>query len=197
MYPVMRPYAVPVFITFSYTPTSILTRTMPISIVMICEMCGNEAPATRPMMVEGTRLMLCPNCAKFGDEYIASSGSGSGTVNRTIISDRLEKRERRMQTRNVYDSASTMEIIDNYGTIIREAREAKGMELEDFAKSILEKKGTIGKIEANDLIPDDKMIAKLEKALGIKLREAVQSGAIVGSGNKSNSMTLSNFIKKE
>ncbi|MCK9322391.1 MAG: helix-turn-helix domain-containing protein, partial [Candidatus Methanomethylophilaceae archaeon] len=77
------------------------------------------------------------------------------------------------------------------------AREAKGMELEDFAKSILEKKGTIGKIEANDLIPDDKMIAKLEKALGIKLREAVQSGAIVGSGNKSNSMTLSNFIKKE
>jgi TIGR00270 family protein len=163
---------------------------------MICEMCGKEVPVTRPMIVEGTRLSLCPGCARFGDEYKGSAGSTSAPVSKTVIEERLQKRERRMQTRDVY-SSTTLELIDNYGSAIREAREAKGMDLEQFAASIFERKGIISRIEANDLVPDDKMIAKLEKALGIKLKEAVQSGAKVGGGSNSGSMTLSNFIKKE
>ena len=43
----------------------------------------------------------------------------------------------------------------------------------------------------------DKIIKKIEKALGIKLTETVQSGATVGAGGNSNKMTLANFIKKE
>ena len=152
-------------------------------------------PVTRPMMVEGTRLMLCPNCAKFGDEYKASTGSGN-MVNRTVIEQRLEKREKRMQTRDVYASTTTFEIVANYGSVVREAREAKGLDLEQFATAILEKKGTLAKVESNNLIPDDKLRAKIEKFLGVKLTEAVQSGATVGGGNNSGAMTLSNFIKK-
>ena len=56
------------------------------------------------------------------------------------------------------------------------------MDLDQFAASILEKKGTLAKIEANDLIPDDKMIKKLEKALDIKLTETVSSGGRIGGG---------------
>jgi putative transcription factor len=165
---------------------------------MICEMCGNDSPATRAMMVESTRLMLCPNCAKFGDEYKASSGSGSaGAPSRAIIEQRLEKRERRQQTRDVYSQTETVEIVADFGAVIREAREAKGMDLEQFASSILEKKGTLAKVEANSLIPDDKLRAKIEKALGIKLTELVKSGGVVGGGNKSGAMTLGNFIRKE
>ncbi len=160
-------------------------------------MCGKEVPVTKPMLVEGTKLNLCQNCARFGDEYKGSGSSSSGApVSRTVIEERLQKRERRMQSKDVY-SSTTMELIDDYGTVIREAREAKKMDLEEFAKSILEKKGTLAKIEANDLVPDDKLIAKLEKALDIKLREAVQSGGQVGGGRRSESMTLSNFIRKE
>ncbi len=71
------------------------------------------------------------------------------------------------------------------------------MDLEQFAASILEKKGTLSKIEANALVPDDKIIKKIEKALGIKLTETVQTGVTVGGGNSGNKMTLGNFIKKE
>jgi len=165
---------------------------------MICEMCGKEVPITKPMLVEGTKLSLCQSCAKFGDEYKAQQGASQGTpVNKTVIEQRLERRERRMQTRDVF-SASSRELIDDYGTVIRKAREAKGMDLEEFSKSILERKGNIARIEANDLVPDDKMVAKLEKALNITLREQVQSGGQVSGGrNKSDGMTLSNFIKKE
>jgi putative transcription factor len=102
-----------------------------------------------------------------------------------------------MQTRDVYAGVETTQIIDDYGTTIRNARSAKGMELEQFAALISEKKGTIAKVEANDLVPDDKLMKKIEKALGIKLMEAVVSGSSIGGGQSGNRMTLSNFIKKE
>jgi putative transcription factor len=160
-------------------------------------MCGNEVPITKPMLVEGTKLSLCPNCARFGDEYKVANAQPGSPASRTVIEDRLQRRERRMQTRDIY-SVSTRELIEDYGTKVRIAREAKGLDIDEFAKSIFEKRGIIAKIEANDLVPDDKMINKLEKALGITLKETVQSGGQVGAGGaRSESMTLSNFIKKE
>ena len=167
---------------------------------MICEMCGKEVPATKPMLVEGTKLNLCPNCARFGDEYKGYStqpGTGAQAVPKSVIEERLQRRERRMQTKDVY-SASTMELIENYGSVVRAAREAKGMDLDEFAKSILEKRGILARLEANDLVPDDKLIGKLEKALNISLKEEIQTGGQVGAaGRKSEGMTLNNFIKKE
>jgi len=160
-------------------------------------MCGKEVPITKPMMVEGSKLNLCQNCARFGDEYKETNSSPGTPVPKSVIEGRLQRRERRMQTRDIY-SSTTRELIDDYGAVIRNAREAKGLDLDDFSKSIFERKGTIARIEANDLVPDDKLITKLEKALDICLKEDVQSGGQAGvGGKKSESMTLSNFIKKE
>ena len=54
----------------------------------------------------------------------------------------------------------------------------------------------LAKVEANDLIPDDKLVKKLEKALDIKLTETVSSGGRIGGG-QSTKMSLGDFIKKE
>lgn len=161
---------------------------------MICEMCGKDVPQTKTVIVEGSRLNVCPNCSRFGEDYRANQSGAP--ISSTVIEQRLEKREKRMKTKDIYAGTTTTELVDDYGGVIREAREAKGMDLEQFAASILEKKGTISKIEANTLIPDDKMIKKIEKALGIKLTEMVQAGGTVGGGrNNSDKMTLGNFIK--
>ena len=162
---------------------------------MICEMCGKEVPLTKTVVVEGSRLNVCPNCARFGEDY--RSNQSGAPISSSVIDQRLEKRNRRMQTKDIYAGTSSVELIDDYGGAIREAREAKGMDLEQFSASILEKKGTIAKIEANALVPDDKIIKKIEKALGIKLTETVQSGVVVGGGNNNKKMTLENFIKRE
>ena len=163
---------------------------------MICEMCGKEVPMTKTVIVEGSRLNVCPGCARFGEDYRASSSNGA-PVTQTVIEERLQKRERRMQSKDIYAGSASVELVDDYGGVIREARVAKGMDLDQFAASILEKKGTLAKIESNNLIPDDKLIKKIEKALGIKLTESVQSGVTVGGGNGSNKMTLGNFSRKE
>ena len=162
---------------------------------MICEMCGRDVPQTRTVIVEGSRLNVCPACARFGEDFKTSS-SGGAPVTQSVIEERLEKRERRMKSKDIYAGSTSVELVDDYGGVIRAAREAKGMDLEKFASSILEKKGTIAKIESNSLIPDDKIIKKIEKALGIKLTETVQSGAAVGPGGSGDRMTLANFIKK-
>ncbi len=163
---------------------------------MICEMCGKEVPVTKTVVVEGSRLTVCPNCARFGEDY-RGSASGGAPVSHTVIEERLQKRERRMKSKDIYAGSSTVELVDDYGGVIREAREARGMDLDQFAASILEKKGTLSKIESNNLVPDDKLIKKIEKALGIKLTETVQSGVSVGNGGGSNKMTLGNFIRRE
>ena len=163
---------------------------------MLCEMCGKSVPATRTVIIEGSRLIVCPNCARFGEDYRANNG-GAAPVSQSVIEARLQKREKRMQSKDIYSGMASVELVDDYGTLIREAREAKGMDRKQFAASLSEKELTISKIESNNLVPDDKIIKKIEKALGIKLTETVQSGATVGAGGNSNKMTLANFIKKE
>ena len=163
---------------------------------MICEMCGKEVPVTKPVFIGKAKLNVCSNCAKFGDDYRATqSRGGTAGPSAQVIEQRLQKREQRMQTKDVYRGTETVELIDDYGGAIRKARLAKGMDLDQFAASILEKKGILAKIEANDLIPDDKMVKKLEKALDIKLTETVSSGGRIGGG-QSTKMSLGDFIKK-
>ena len=164
---------------------------------MICEMCGKEVPVTKPVFIGKAKLNVCSNCAKFGDDYKApQSKGGAPGPSAQVIEQRLQRREQRMQTKDVYRGAETVELIDDYGGAIRKARLAKGMDLDQFAASILEKKGILAKVEANDLVPDDKRVKKLEKALGIKLTETVSSGGQIGGG-QSAKMSLADFIKKE
>ncbi|HKM08967.1 MAG TPA: multiprotein bridging factor aMBF1 [Candidatus Methanomethylophilaceae archaeon] len=162
---------------------------------MLCELCGKNVPFTKTVIISGARLDACSECAKFGEDYKEPSGQSTGG-NRTVIEQRLEKRQKRMSTRDVYAQAKTMEIVEDYGKLIREARQAKGMDQEEFSNSINEKKGTIAKIESNKLIPDDKLAKKIEKALEVKLFDAVSAGMIQTQGGPSNKMTLGDFLKK-
>lgn len=101
-----------------------------------------------------------------------------------------------MRPKDIYSSTASVEIVEDYGGIIKAARESKCMNLDQFAASILEKKGTLAKIESNNLVPDERLTRKIEKALNIKLTETVQPGENVGTVN-SNKMTIGNFINKD
>lgn len=163
---------------------------------MICELCGKEGP-TREAIISGARLQVCQSCARFGE----SSGSGGSSrpgapVTQSVIDQRLERRQRRMQSRDIYAGTTSIELVDDYGGVVRRAREAKGKDLKDFANEIQEKQGILARVESNDLVPDEKLTKKLEKALGIKLTETVETGGST-QGARSGGMTLANFIKKE
>ena len=163
---------------------------------MICEMCGKDVPATKPVFIERTKLNLCGACARFGDEQRESKGVAQKGPSAQAIEQRLQSRERRMQTRDIYSGKESRHLMDEYGEAIRTARMRKGLSQEDFAASIGIKKGMLSKIEANDLIPEDKLVARIEKALGISLMEEVAYSGGTQSGS-SGKMTLQDFIRRE
>jgi putative transcription factor len=65
------------------------------------------------------------------------------------------------------------EIVDDYAVRIRHAREEKGLSQKDLAMQMKEKEHLIRKIENNELIPEDDVRKKLEKALDIRLIDAM------------------------
>ncbi|MBC7114208.1 MAG: TIGR00270 family protein, partial [Archaeoglobi archaeon] len=70
------------------------------------------------------------------------------------------------------------DIIPNYSEVIREARERLGLSQEELARKIKEKVSLIRKIERGELTPEEKVARKLEKELGIKLMERIESPKI-------------------
>ena len=62
-------------------------------------------------------------------------------------------------------------LIENYGKLIVEARQRMNLTREEFAKKIKEKESVIRRIENEEMKPDEKLLNKIEKFLGIKLRK--------------------------
>ena len=143
---------------------------------MICELCGKETPRTRIVSVEGSLLSVCAECARFGAEV-----AGPVKVRRTgnpVVAQRLERRQRRMSERDIYEAPAVEELVDDFGERIRSAREARGWKQADLGAKINEKASVIAKLETRAMVPSDAMIPKLERTLGIKLREKVEPVAV-------------------
>jgi putative transcription factor len=144
---------------------------------MQCEMCGETIRGVPKLVrVEGAELSVCSKCEKFGTEvqqvrrtdiYIPPKGlsarPGPAPAGRTA------------QIRYKRDMFDFMEgeIVEDYAARIRHAREEKGLSQKDLAMQMKEKEHLIRKIENSDLIPEDDVRKKLEKALDIRLLDAL------------------------
>ncbi|UCH88882.1 MAG: TIGR00270 family protein [Thermoplasmata archaeon] len=158
---------------------------------MLCEMCGQEVRSTKKIDIEGSLLSVCQNCARFGKEPeppktpVQSSPREPGgrspprTPMRTqdssvSVEDRLAQRQRRMQSKNIFEGGSSQELIDDYHKEIQRARMQLGMNQEELARKLNERKSIIAKLETRSIRPDNKLIRKLEKTLKISLMENVE-----------------------
>lgn len=161
---------------------------------MICELCGKEVPETRSTYIEGTQLKLCKDCQKFGDKVKPGAKESPTKV---VIASRLEQRERRMRTRDVYKEEETWELVEDYNSRIREARSSRGWTIEQLSAKISEKASTVSKVEAGDLKPTDELVGKLEKELKVVLMEKVPLIKPEHKAGGQGAMTIEHFIKKE
>ena len=163
---------------------------------MPCEMCGADAPLRRAT-IEGTVMMVCPSCAKLGVEYV---GAGAEVTGKSRVVDSLQRRATRSRERDVY-SEMQGELADDYGEGIRRARQKRGLSVEDLARKINEKSTFLSKIEAGQQRPSDELTKKLERELGVKLREAADaagpSATQPAKRSASGPVTLGDFIREK
>jgi len=169
---------------------------------MLCELCGQETPFLKPLLIEGSLLKVCANCAKFGSVATPSpgpesTGSSTGTssggssekaggigvgqayattrlTKDEIIKRRLEFRERRMSSKDVYTERGEKELVEDYYKRIQQGRNKLGWNQEQLGQKINERKSVISQLENHSMKPDDKLVRKLEKALSIKLMEVIE-----------------------
>ncbi|UCE92416.1 MAG: TIGR00270 family protein [Methanobacteriota archaeon] len=124
-------------------------------------------------MIEGVLLEVCAECAKFGTEAKKRQPAEAGP--RPVIEQRLERRERRFTPKDVYAEGGAEELVDDYPARIRNARASRGMTQKELALKLNEKQTIISKIESGNMRPDEKLIRKLQKELGIALKEKVRA----------------------
>ena len=157
---------------------------------MECELCGRVGEC-KPAMVDGVKMMLCPSCLKHG-HGVRITPVQESTKNIPVLS-----RIKKPVVKDVYKNMDK-ELVSDWNTRIKNAREKKGLTREELGFRIGERTVTISKIENGELRPSDKMIEKLEKELNITLLEEVSSVPSFSTGSRSSSgFTLGDFIKKE
>lgn len=159
-----------------------------------CEMCGREVPALRRATVEGTLMNVCGNCVKFGVEQ---AGIQAEVTGRSRVAASLEQRAQRAKPRDIYNSMQE-ELAADYSERIRDARTKRGMSVEQLAGKLMERQTVLAKVESGSYHPDDALVRKLERELGIKLMEKPEVPTNLGPAPKAQgAFTLGDIIKRE
>ena len=159
---------------------------------MECEMCGKKI-GTRRYMVSGTVMQLGSCCSKYGQALDTPSAQGSEASRQ----QGLERRAQRMTSRSVYDN-DTMDLVEDFGQRIKQARERKNVSYEALGGKVHATVPQLHKFERNELRPSDKVAKALERELGITLLEKVDAGPAAVGGTKPASkagLTIGDLLK--
>ena len=157
---------------------------------MLCEMCGAESVSLESRKVSGTVLRVCTSCACMGKETSYRESVGQ----RAFVAQTLEKREQKTRYKDI--SSEDKVLISNYGSVVRKAREKRGLDHNALALKISEKKSIVTSVESGNIRPNEKLIRKLENFLKINLMEDVEeSSTSYKSGSKKN-LTMGDLINQ-
>ena len=131
---------------------------------MRCEVCGHKIYGS-PIraVIEGAKLTVCSECAKHG-KIIYEEPAPRQAPARKPFTPIPAKRQPPKATVD-----TTREIVEGYGSKIRQAREKLGLSHEELGKKINEKASVLRKIETGKMTPNNQLVTKLEYTLKIKL----------------------------
>lgn len=132
---------------------------------MRCEICGKKVIG-KPVRtkIENSIMLTCNDCSKFGKVQREPLKPQRGPGSRAPAGRR----------RSFRSQEPTHEVIEDYQTVIREAREKKGWSREDLGEKIYEKVSVINRLESGKMVPDLKLARKLEKTLKVTLLEKTE-----------------------
>jgi putative transcription factor len=153
---------------------------------MHCDLCGKEITWGYLIEIEGACLIACADCAEMG------------TIIKKVREGDVSGRRRRPVKMRETEKSSDVVLVENFGEVIRHARESAGISREDLAKRLHVSEGYLHKIEEGELTPTEDLARKLEKVLGVKLFVRVEEddedlSEPVGEGTST--LTLGDIVK--
>ena len=146
---------------------------------MECEICGAEVKHPIVIVVEGTRMSVCPHCASHG----------------TVLHG-IQRDPTKIRRHSRYKKEEDFEIVPDYGKLIREARQKRGWKQEELARKANEPASTIAHLELGKMVPTKKTAQKLEKVLGIQLiGQGDEAGKVELDRSPGAAITLGDIVK--
>ncbi len=132
---------------------------------MHCEVCGSRIRGTPyRAMIEGAKLTVCSECAKLGSIFWeAKSEPRLKKVAKRLPQPMLSAKKKPVKLQ------ATKELVENFSSRVRQAREKLGLSQEDLGRKLNEKVSVLRKIESGKMTPDHRLAEKLEHALKITL----------------------------
>jgi putative transcription factor len=157
-----------------------------------CEVCGRKIHSVPIIaLIEGAKLTVCIECSKHGR-----------VIHEEIIEQRTAKPltpvsfvQRKKPLPVKVDT--NQEIVEEYNSKIRHAREKLGLSHEELGKKINEKASVLSKLETGRMTPNNTLVTKLEHVLKIKLLVPIKEEKISQGFPKSPSheTTLGDLIQ--
>ena len=141
-----------------------------------CEICGSEIrDDVYFIRVDASELKVCKYCARHGTlvrrvrvERVLEEGRKlkSASVASAVSSAVVRRRPR------IYDEMERVleeeaEIPEDFGKLVKSARERLGWKQAELARRINEKQSVIRKIETGEIIPTKELWEKLKRVLDI------------------------------
>jgi putative transcription factor len=167
-----------------------------------CEVCGHKIHSD-PLraVIEGAKLTVCLECSKHGrvilheeeDRIPKAPLAAASTRPKTPVSLVQKKKLATPQVQ------LTQEIIEDYDSKIRVAREKLGLSVEDLGLKISEKASVLRHIENGKMPPNNLLANKLERTLKIKLLVPVteEKEAEIPKAAANHELTLGDLIEIE
>ena len=141
-----------------------------------CEICGAEIEGKAQYIAIGSsKLRVCKTCARHGTAVTDDAQVQAQVKTRTSIGSeqakqaKLTQAKRRLYEQMDHEIEEGLEIGDEYGRKIKEAREKVGLKQVELAQRINEKQSLLRKVEHEEIIPTDEVRRKIERLLKISL----------------------------
>lgn len=134
---------------------------------MRCEVCGRKIfGQPYKVVIEGAKLTVCGQCSKHGT-IVWEEPAPKTVAPKPKMPFQPLKTQSRKPAEPTVDVG--LELIESFDAKIRQAREKLGLTHKEIGKRINEKVSLLKKIETGKMTPDNKLAAKLEHALKVKL----------------------------
>jgi putative transcription factor len=163
----------------------------------ICEMCGTDSPKAKRIFLEGSLLMVCPKCARFGqareEEEKTEEKRREPPKKRPAP---YTGKGRQGRTGGPGFDTEEMVLAEDYHKKISKARNKLGLTQEELGRKINERKSVIAKLESKQLRPNDRLRKKLERVLNIVLTEKLRAAG-VNLREQARGMTIGDMIRKQ
>ena len=134
-----------------------------------CTICGGIIWGKgQYVLLEGAKIVVCQSCAQYGTKIYERPNTShlkKSNYNQSISNSKKSKPKQ--------DLFDNVEIVPDYAKRIRNTRNSRNLNQEQFAQKLNEKPSLLRRIEAGKAEPTIKLAKKIEQIYNIKLLKKV------------------------